>query len=214
MNYNIISSGSRGNAVIIEDIILIDCGVSYSKLSNYTDKFKIVLLTHIHSDHFNFRTIKKLATSRPTLRFACCEWLVSDLIKAGISKKNIDLLSFGKLFDYTLFKVSPVKLYHDVPNCGYRVFINNKKMLYATDTYTLAGIEAKGYDLYLLEANYDEKTIQEKIKEKQINNEYIYEYRVINTHLSEQQAYDWLCNNVNNNSEYVYMHQHEDSETI
>ena len=50
MNYKIISSCSTGNATIIKDIILIDCGVTFKKLEKYYKKLKIVLLTHIHSD--------------------------------------------------------------------------------------------------------------------------------------------------------------------
>ena len=34
MFYNIISTGSKGNALVIEDNILIDCGVSFTKLKN------------------------------------------------------------------------------------------------------------------------------------------------------------------------------------
>lgn len=46
---NIINSGSDGNATILFKEILIDCGVSYKKISNYKKDLKIVLLTHIHS---------------------------------------------------------------------------------------------------------------------------------------------------------------------
>ena len=52
MNYKIISSCSSGNATIIRDIILIDCGVTFKRLEKYYKKLKIVFLTHIHSDHF------------------------------------------------------------------------------------------------------------------------------------------------------------------
>ena len=125
MNYKIISSCSTGNAVIIEDVILIDCGVSFKKLNNYYRNLKLVLLTHIHKDHFNKVTIKKLSEERPTLRFACCEWLLKPLLECGVSRKNIDVLKIGTKYDYKLFKVMPIKLYHDVPQCGYRLFFNN-----------------------------------------------------------------------------------------
>ena len=59
MEYEIISSSSTGNATIIRDIILIDCGVTFKKLEKYYKKLKIVLLTHIHSDHFNNATFKQ-----------------------------------------------------------------------------------------------------------------------------------------------------------
>ena len=61
MNYKIISSCSTGNAVIIKDIILIDCGVSFKRLEKYYKNLKIILLTHVHRDHFKKETIKRLA---------------------------------------------------------------------------------------------------------------------------------------------------------
>ena len=41
MNYKIISSCSTGNATIIKDIILIDCGVTFKKLEKYYKQLKI-----------------------------------------------------------------------------------------------------------------------------------------------------------------------------
>ena len=49
VKYNIISTGSDGNATILEDFVLIDCGVPYKVLNPYVSKLKLVLLTHIHS---------------------------------------------------------------------------------------------------------------------------------------------------------------------
>ena len=208
MNYKIISSSSTGNAVIIKDIILVDCGVSFKKIEKYYKELKIVLLTHIHTDHFKDETLKKLAQERPTLRFACCQWLLKPLIECGVSRSNIDVLEIGKKYDYRLFKVVPIKLYHDVPQCGYRIMFDNKKILYATDTRTLEGIIAKNYDLYLIEGNYDEDEIQERIKIKQQKGIYAYEFRAKDTHLSKQQATNFLLENMGDNSEYVFMHQH------
>ena len=208
MNYKIISSSSTGNAVIIKDIILVDCGVSFKKIEKYYKELKIVLLTHIHTDHFKKETLKKLAQERPTLRFACCQWLLKPLIECGVSRSNIDVLEIGKKYDYRLFKVVPIKLYHDVPQCGYRIMFDNKKILYATDTRTLEGIIAKNYDLYLIEGNYDEDEIQERIKIKQQKGVYAYEFRAKDTHLSKQQATNFLLENMGDNSEYVFMHQH------
>lgn len=208
MNYKIISSCSSGNAIILKDIILIDCGVTFKKLEKYYKNLKIVLLTHVHRDHFNKKTIKKLSQERPTLRFACCEWLLQELIECGVSKKNIDVLQIGTKYDYKLFKIAPIKLYHDVPQCGYRVFFDDYKIIYMTDTRTVEGISAKDYDLYLIEGNYDEDEIEEKIKQKQGKGQFVYEIRAKNTHLSKQQASEFLLENMGENSEYVFMHQH------
>lgn len=208
MNYKIIASCSTGNAVIIRDTILMDCGVSFKRLQKYYKKIKIVLLTHIHSDHFKKETIRKLAQERPTLRFACCEWLLESLLECGVSRRNIDVLNIGTKYDYKLFKIVPIKLYHDVPQCGYRVLFNDYKIIYATDTRTLEGITAKNYDLYLIEGNYEDEEIEERIRKKQEVQQYCYEYRARYTHLSKGQASDFLLNNMGNNSEYVFMHEH------
>lgn len=210
MNYSIISSCSKGNATVIRDIILIDCGVSFKKLNKIYKEIKIVLLTHIHSDHFNKTTIKKLAEERPTLRFACCEWLLKPLLECGVNRKNIDVLKIGQKYDYKLFKIVPIKLYHDVPQCGYRVFFEDFKVIYATDTKTLDGISAKNYDLYLIEANYTKEEIEERIKIKQEQYKYAYEFRAKENHLSKEKADKFLLENMGENSKYVYMHQHVD----
>ena len=95
----------------------------------------------------------------------------------------------GKIYDYGAFKVSPVKLYHDVPNFGWRIFLpNGQKIFHATDTAHLEGITAKGYDLYAIEHNYCEEYIQQAIEEARANGEYTHAYGNINTHLSIQQA--------------------------
>lgn len=208
MNYKIISSCSTGNATIIRDIILIDCGVTFKKLEKYYKQLKIVLLTHIHSDHFKKETIKRLAQERPTLRFACCEWLLQPLLECGVLRKNIDVLQIGTRYDYKLFKIVPIKLYHDVPQCGYRVLFDDYKVIYMTDTRTVEGIVAKNYDLYLVEGNYEEEELEQRIKQKQEEGLYYYESRVKNTHLSKGQATDFLLNNMGENSEYVFMHEH------
>lgn len=208
MNYNIISSCSKGNATVIRDIILIDCGVTFKKLEKDYKKLKLVLLTHIHSDHFKKETIRKLADERPTLRFACCEWLLEPLLECGVKRKNIDVLQIGTKYDYKLFKIVPIKLYHDVPQCGYRVLFDNYKVIYATDTKTLDGISAKNYDLYLIEANYTEEDMRERIRIKQEKYKYAYEFRAKENHLSKEKADEFLLENMGENSKYIYMHQH------
>ncbi|MBQ1293064.1 MAG: hypothetical protein IIY21_03440 [Clostridiales bacterium] len=208
MNYNIISTGSQGNAIVLNKIILLDCGVPFRDLKGVYKDLKIVLLTHIHGDHFNKTTIRKLAAERPTLRFACCSWLFRELMQCGVSIHNIDVLQIGKIYDYTAFQISPVQLYHDVYNAGWRVFQNAEKAIYMTDTVTLEGITAKNYDLYLIEANYITEELEERIRSKEAAGEYVYEYRVRNVHLSKEKADEWLYHNMGENSEAIYIHQH------
>ena len=211
MNYKIIDSGSSGNAVIVEDTILIDCGVSFKKLTPHYKNFKIVLLTHIHQDHFNKTTIKRLAKERPTLRFACGKHLVNELLNCDVNPLNIDILEPNNTYDYKHILISPVELNHDVENFGYKLFIEDKKILYATDTCEL-NFEAKDYDLYFIEANHEEEEINQRIELKESNNQYCHEKRVKYTHLSKEKCHAFILENAGEHSIFEYLHEHVEKE--
>lgn len=206
--FHVISTGSQGNAVIVNDFVLIDCGVPYKAIEPHILQIKLVLLTHIHSDHFRPSTIKRIHDERPTVRFGCCHWLVRPLVQAGVSRENIDVLKIGTLSGYGLCNVIPVPLSHDVPNCGYKIHFETGKVFYATDTANLNGITARHYDLYLIEANYGEEEIKARIDEKKEAGEFVYEKRVLQYHLSKEDCDNFIYRNIGTNGEYVYLHGH------
>lgn len=210
MKYEIISTGSSGNCVILGGNICIDIGVSFKAVKPYVRGLKLLLLTHAHSDHINTKTLKRVVKERPTLRIGCCEWMMPKLDEAGIPKKNIDVYEIGKTNRYTLFDITPVKLYHNAPNCGYRIFVGNEKIFYATDTGHLEGITARNYSLYMIECNYTDEDIARRIEEKEQNGEYAYEHEVKYNHLSKTQCDEFIANNAGRHSKYVYLHQHSD----
>jgi phosphoribosyl 1,2-cyclic phosphodiesterase len=176
-------------------------------------RLQLVLLTHIHGDHFNRTTIRRLSEERPTLRFGCCEWLAGPLIEAGVPAKRIDVYGVPKIYSYyygdTVIETFPLS--HDVENCGYKLHINGESAIYATDTFTLDGIEAKDFDLYLIEANYTEDEMPERINRKLEAGEYVYEYRAAAGHLSQEKADAWLSANATpGKSKVFYLHRHEE----
>lgn len=114
---------------------------------------------------------------------------------------------------YTGFaSIAPVNLVHDVPNCGWRIHHNGNNIFYATDTGTLEGIDAKGYDMYLIEANYKTAELEQRAAEKVARGEFSHEFRTASTHLSYEQALEWLCQNGTDNSRYIFLHQHQNKE--
>lgn len=205
----ILGSGSSGNAVIIDDV-LIDCGVSFKKLEPYIRQLKAVCMTHAHKDHLQPATVKRLAKERPSLWWICGEHLTGDLLACGVRAAKIVPLRNGEKCRLNQFSAEVVNLYHDVPNVGYRLNLSGKRIFYATDTATLDGIEAKNYDLYLIEANYGEDEIRERIRQKKADGLYCYEERVLRTHLSREQAEAWLAENAGQESEYMFVHMHEE----
>lgn len=90
------------------------------------------------------------------------------------------------------------------------MLFEREKLIYLTDTKTVEGIIAKNYDLYLIEGNYDEDEILDRIKHKEENGLFINEYRTIETHLSVQEATNWLLENMGDNSIYEFIHQHKE----
>lgn len=211
MTFEIISTGSQGNAVLIQDRILIDCGVPLKALGPYAKRIQLVLLTHIHSDHFKPRTVRALASERPTLRWGCCDWMVQPLAEAGVDKRRIDVLTPGRTYHYDgLADITPEEVPHNVPNCGYRIQSGGERLFYVTDTGTLDGIEARNYDLYLIEANHTRAEIEARIAEKLAAGRFAYEYAAAQNHLSQEQAMDWLAENMGPLSRYQFLHQHQE----
>ena len=209
---NKVASSSSGNCYIYNGDLMVDIGVPFSKIKLYSKDIKLLLLTHIHSDHFNKRTIKLLTELRPTLKFVCGYWLVQELVDIGVSKKNIIILELDKKYDFGKYLIEMFHAKHDVQNCGYKIIIKktNYKIFHATDINSLENIQAKDFDLFCLEANYDEQELKERIKEKEDNGEYAYEWRVLKTHLSKEECDRFLIANMGNNSECIYLHQHID----
>ena len=224
MTYDILATGSSGNAVVINGEILIDCGISMKKLreSGYIKSLNLVLLTHEHGDHFCKSTVRALHQERPALWWVCCEWMVWEdrekrvpgpLLKAGVDKRSIVLIKPGRWYQCGFciqFKAEIIP--HDVENCGYHLKLDYETAFYATDTSTLDHIEAKGYDLYLIEANHTSAEIEERIADKLARGEFAYEARAARTHLSREQALNWLARNARPNSKYVFLHQHREKE--
>ena len=207
--YEILSSGSHGNAVLYHNSILLDCGISFQAIKPHIRDIQLLLLTHEHGDHINVNTVKRLAAERPGLRIGCGEFMLPKL--QGINTRNIDLYESGKIYDYGEFKVSPIKLYHDVPNFGYRIFKGEHRLIHATDTLTLQGISAKNYDLYALEANYCEDTVWEIIREQEARGEFAHQRGSINSHLSRQQAHNFFLSNKGEHSQLITLHHSKSS---
>ena len=167
------------------------------------------------SDHFCKSTVRRLAKERPTLRWACAEWLVYYLLETGVDIRNIDVLEtdgttycYGTTLDGAIIR--PERLRHNVPNVGYHISINGEKLFYATDTGSLDGIEASNYDVYLVEANYTETDLKIREEEKLEAGEFAYESAARENHLSYEQAVEWLTKSMGPRSIWIPMHMHKE----
>lgn len=210
MKYNIIKTGSKGNATLIDDFILIDCGVGFELLKDFYKKIKIVFITHKHSDHLNKSCVKKLAELRPTLKFVVCDYLVDILLKCGVKKNNCIVLKVNEWYDFKAFKCRFDELSHDVNNVAIHIDINGEKLIYATDTCALDNVDAKDYDYYLIEGNYKEEELKQRKQIKLLNGEYSIEDRIENTHLSYEKCVDYFMRMSKDTSVLEIMHKHQE----
>lgn len=216
MIYKILQTGSDGNCTIVNGKLAIDMGVAFKKIEPYKNDLRLVLLTHEHHDHFSRSTVRRLAQDRPTLRWGCCEWMVPHLLEAGVDPRNIDLYEINPEVDYTYvtlgIRVRPERLDHNVQNCGYHIsnWTRDDWLFYATDTGSLDGISARGYDLYLVEANHVEAELKLRMEAKLEAGEFAYESAAAQNHLSWEKAIDWLHDNMGPNSIWIPMHGHKE----
>lgn len=212
VNAEVVATGSTGNFSVLEKKVSIDAGVSYKIVEPYMDGLKLCLLTHIHSDHFRPSTVRRMAMEKPLLRFGCCAWMVKPLVESGVAKSQIDVLKPNYLYSYGICNVIPVELFHDVPNVGYKIHFPTGKVFYATDTGSLSGINARNYDLLMVESNYIDEEIKARMDEKCARGEYCYEQRSLKYHLSKAKCDDFIVKNSGPNTQFIYLHCHVDRE--
>ena len=212
MKCNIVSSSSKGNCIIINDCLMLDCGVSYKKIKDCLKDIKIIFISHEHHDHLNPTTIKKIAYEKPNIKFIVGEYLIPELMQLGVGKANILTFDLNKWYNIGIFKAKMQHLMHDVPNnCLHIEFKDGEKLFYAVDTNSLEHIQAKDYNLYLVEGNFEDKEkLEEEIAEKKRNGEFTHLERVLRTHMWQVDSLNWLDKNTGVGSKYIFIHQHQE----
>lgn len=207
MKYEIIGSSSKGNCIVVEDMLMLDCGVAYTKIKPYLKKVKLIFISHAHLDHLKPTTIQKIVYNKPTMKFVTgSKQVVRKLDELGVNRDNIIYLYNYSWFDLGIIKLKVEPMHHDTENCGLHFKRNGKKGIYLVDTGNIDNVNAKNYDLYLIEANYKEE-ILEKHKKECTQEELVYLNRVPQTHLSWEQANTFLIENMGENSEFQYIHE-------
>lgn len=193
--FKIIESSSAGNCFLYGRL-MIDLGLSYTKIKPYCEEVDYILLTHNHGDHFNKDTIRKVFVNHENIKFVCGQWLINKLLKIGIELDQIIVVEFGKVYELGEYKICPIIAYHDVENCGYRILFNSKKHIHITDTCSLDGISAEGYDSASIECNHHYETALQIIDEAKENDQFSHLKGAINSHLSVDKTIRFCKENI------------------
>lgn len=191
---------------------MLDCGVPYKLIKDKLKDIKLIFISHTHKDHLNPSTVIKISYEYPNIVFLGNGSVINELLHLRICNDCYSPED-GKWYSLGMCAVKLDYLYHDVQNSALSIDYKNKKLFYCTDTSQINHVSAKDYDLYLIEANYlTDDELGAKIIEYEHNGEFTYLKRVKETHLSQLQALNWLNENANDNSQYVFIHQHIDKE--
>ncbi|MCS5347889.1 MBL fold metallo-hydrolase [Staphylococcus aureus] len=147
MNYEIIASGSKGNTVAINDV-MVDCGIAFKRMKNYLYDIKYLLITHIHSDHVKPSTLKRIKKEFPHIT------VISNYEVAQYYEVDI-IINAGYPMDIGDYTFEAFECIHDVVTYGYVWRFEGNEIIYATDTSSLEHAPKKQYDYLFLESNYD-----------------------------------------------------------
>lgn len=200
-------SGSSGNSTIIksDDVeIMIDAGGSFKKIA---EKYKSLLnkdltdlnglfISHEHGDHITGAGIigRKLK----------CPIFIPE--KSYEKKKNlfneciINYINGGETIKIKHLEIKPFNTRHDSEACVGFVIIDtlkNKKLGYLTDTGSITKLikeSLRDCNAYMIEADYDEEGLEKCAEYDDILKERI---RSDFGHLSNDQALDFIYNNIN-----------------
>ena len=185
---------------------MVDVGLSFNKIKDRLDKVRVILLTHRHGDHFNKTAIKMIGKQYPNILLCVPEGMKEEVDKLDYQGKRFDIKTGSKYRLTTTLTIESFGLFHDVPNVGYKIMYEGYKVIHATDTGSINHIDAKDYDLYAIEHNYDEEMLDYEIKLKIQDNAFSHEIRSKETHLSFQQSYEWISSQRKESSEIIMLH--------
>lgn len=154
IDYKVIATGSKGNAVRIENI-MIDCGIAFKRMKEELYKCDTLLITHCHSDHVKENTLKQIRKEFPRVRIYG-NWEVANHFP-------VDKVIAEKPFKLKRGHTSIYPFYgkHDVAVTGFVIDFDGFLVFYATDTSEVRNPTERKLDAVFIESNYDEKKLNE-----------------------------------------------------
>lgn len=185
MNIKPIASSSSGCAYVVESgeyQLLIECGVPLKKIREALnhDLSKVIgcVVSHEHGDHANYLPKLENETNIPIW----CSRGVKKRFDLSMSHNIVNKFTFYPVADLAILCL---KLDHDVECFGFMIYLEKKKLFYATDTnmvdYTFPGLSH-----LMIEANHSFESMIESDR----NNSVV--KRTLETHLDIDQVVEFV----------------------
>ena len=210
MKVAVLSSGSRGNSVLIQTKntkVLIDLGVSKSYIEEKLSEINVdpkeidaVLITHTHVDHIQgLKTFLK--KYHPKLYV---NKIILSLLHEYLDDFDYELYDTDKIIIKDI-NVDVIKTSHDVKgSVGFILTNNDKSVVYITDTGYINQKYfkiLKNHNMYILESNHDVEML--------MNGKYPYHLkkRIIGDkgHLSNVDSAYYLTKFIGNNTKTIIL---------
>ena len=184
MRFEALASSSAGNAYVVSDQetrILLECGVSHSKLQKLSgfklSEFQACLVSHEHKDH---------AKSVQELLSRGMEVYMSQGTAEALETEGVSTVESMEQFNVGSLDIVPFATFHDAREpLGFLIKsrVDGDVLAFATDTVNLR-YQFPGMNILAIEANYDKEILArcEKMPEK-------VRYRITNSHME----IDTLC---------------------
>ena len=198
MYHEILSTGSHGNCVVINDV-MVDCGLPFNRIKDYLYDVKYLLITHIHSDHVKPTTLAAIKKLFPKIQIIGNHEVHQMFGVDVVANASFPIQTGDYVFE-------PFELVHDVLTYGYVWQFGELSIIYATDTSSLENAPDLKYDYLFLESNHDEKKVDMILLNP---SKYGYNaYAGAKRHLSTQQSKAfYYTHRRNRDSQFIELHQ-------
>jgi len=196
MNINMLSSGSHGNAYIVNNDLLIECGLPINQLDKLSGRtlhgIQTCFVSHAHQDHI--RAIRDIA------RLGIDIYLSSGAKEQYEAETGMQLEGWqyhiansGKMITVQHYNILPFAVHHDHPfmpckeplGCQITDLNNQERLVYITDTshteYTFRDVTH-----WMIECNHSNELIDKSLEAGDIPIS-LYN-RIRHTHLSLEQC--------------------------
>lgn len=195
MKLHVLGSNSKGNGYILEgksQTLLLECGLPLKDMKESLG-FKLTmivggLVSHLHGDHSRY--------AKDCLKNGIPLWMnqeTANHVTNGELSSIVNIIEAGKQYTIGEFKIIPFSVKHDVPCLGF--LINHPEsgnILFVTDTHYIPN-RFKGLNQILIEANYEERILNENLIDGKIDN--MRYQRVLRSHMSLETTIEALKKN-------------------
>lgn len=204
MILKILGSGSKGNAYLLEneqEALLIECGVNIMEIKKAVNfninKISGCIVTHEHGDHA--KSINEVMTAG--INTYATAGTFSKTVRVKNHRQKIIPQKGG--FEVGNFKIISFPTIHDVEEpCGFLIYHTDCGVtLFLTDT-VYSGFTFSGLNNIIIEANYDQEIINNKLGDKKFLRDRIY-----NSHMSLDTCMEFLeANDLSQVNNIVLIH--------